>query len=173
MPEINDDLSDSLTPSELLTAQVVGFVPIFGSIEGADRYFSERLDTQLWEIASEDTKKRALIQATRAINTLRFAGSKSDETQPLEWPRNGEETIPEVVQQATYEEAFALLKGADPDTEAGGLFVSSRVFGKVRTDYDFRTAPEHVVAGIASFRAWTLLKPCLSPARSVKLRRES
>jgi hypothetical protein len=173
MPEINDELSDSLSIEESITMEITSYLPIFGSVASADRYFSERLDTQLWEVASLENKQKALVQATRAIDQLRFAGYKNDATQPLEWPRNDEETIPEGIQQATYEEAFNLLKGADIDTESNSLFVSSRVFGKVRTDYDFRTAPEHIVAGITSFKAWRFLQPFLDPARGINLRRRS
>lgn len=173
MSEIVDAVSDSVVLTESLTMQVVGFVPIFGSVEGADRYWSEQLSGQLWEIQSLDTKTKALITATRAINRLRFAGSKSVETQPLEYPRNGEATLPDVLQQATYEEAMELLKGVDPSTEAGNIWVTRRAFGQVRTDYDFHTAPIHVVHGIASFKAWQLLSPLLSPATGVRLRRWS
>lgn len=173
MSEIVDTISDDLEIEELLTMEVTGFTPMFGSPEGADRYFSEMLDGQLWEVTNADLRRKALITATRGINNLRFAGSKSLDSQPLEWPRNGEATIPENVQQATYEEALALLKGVDPETEAGNIFVTSRVFGKVGTDYDYTTAPEHVLAGIASRKAWLLLKPSLSPAKGIKLRRGS
>lgn len=175
MPEINDTISDSLNLTEQMTMEVQGFVPVFGSEAGADRYFSERLDSQLWELANTDTRRKVLIQATRAINVLRFAGEKNVSTQPLEWPRNGEATIPETIMQATYEEALALLKGIDPDTEADNLNVTSRAFGKVRTDYEVRYAPrqQHIVAGIASAKAWQLLKQHLDPSTSLQLRRWS
>jgi hypothetical protein len=121
MPEIDETLEDSLTLGESLTMEVSGFVPIFGSVEGADRYWSEMLNGQLWEVQSLDTKTKALVTATRAIDRLRFAGSKSDESQPLEYPRNGDATLPECLLQATYEEAMALLKGIDPSTEAPAI----------------------------------------------------
>ena len=172
MPDVPS--SDTLDFSgESLTMEVRGFVPIFGSVEGADRYWSEQLNGQLWEITSQDTKTKALITATRAINQLRFAGDKLVETQPLEFPRNGDDTLPEELQQATYEEAMALLKGIDPETEAGNIWVAQRDFGKVRTYYDFRTAPVHVVNGIASFKAWNLLKPLFADTCGVRLRRRS
>lgn len=173
MPDFEETIEEAFDLDDTLTMEVVGFVPIFGSIEGADRYWSEQLNGQFWEVQSLDQKTRALITATRAINRLRFAGSKSVETQPLEYPRNGDATLPDELQQATYEEAVELLKGVDPTTEAGNIWVISRVFGKVRTDYDFRTAPIHVVHGIASFKAWQLLSPLLSPATGVRLRRRS
>lgn len=175
MPENDVEMDDTLDldSGESLTMEVQGFVPIFGSIQGADRYWSEQLNGQLWEIQSQDMKTKALITATRSINQLRFAGDKSDETQPLEFPRNGDETLPACLQQATYEEALALLKGIDPDTEAANIWVAQRDFGKVRTYYDFGTAPIHVVNGIASFKAWNLLKPLFADCTGVRLRRRS
>lgn len=167
------NLNESLELDESLTMEVTNFQPMFGAVEGADRYFSEQLYGQLWETQSLDNKQKALMTATRNINNLRFAGRKNDDGQPLEFPRNGDTVVPEAIQRATYEEALALLKGIDPETEYGNLSVSSRVFGKVRTDYAARHAPEHVVAGIASRNAWILLQPFLDPARGVRLRRRS
>lgn len=167
---------DYLNLQDQMLFQVTNFSPIFGSVAGADRYFATVLHGQLWECTPFDQKMKALVTATNAINLLRFAGEKSYPHQILEWPRN-HKPIPLELLQATYEEALALLKGIDPVTEASNLYVKSRVFGRlqrVQTDYDFSLhAPEHVVAGIASFRAWQLLKPLLSPAKGVRLRRRS
>lgn len=173
MPSFDAVFEDEVDFDESLTQECTNFLPIFGSIEGADRYMSEAIYGQPWEVLSRDTKLKALMTATRSINCLRFTGARTSESQPLMWPRNGDTETPQAVQQATYEEALALANGADPNTEFDSTFVSSRVFGKVRTDYAFRTSPEHVVAGIASLKAWTLLRPFLNPARTVRLRRES
>jgi hypothetical protein len=174
MPEFTENPSDALGISESLTMQVSNYKPMFGSVEGADRYFSEQIYGQLWEVQSLTKKQQALMTATRNLNSLRFAGRKTDEGQPLEFPRNGGTEVPEAIQRATYEEALALLKGIEPDTEYAGAFVTSRVFGRqLRTDYDTRSIPEYVVAGIASHRAWILVKPLLDPARDVRLRRVS
>lgn len=173
MPEFIETTTDELGLTDTLTMEVTSAFVSFASVEWADRYFSERLDGQLWEVTSLDRKQKALTTATRAINNLRFAGSKTDDAQPLEYPRNGDTTLPECLMQATAEEAFALLKGVDPDTEYGSLRVVSRVFGKVRTDYSGRTALPHVVAGIASFKAWRFLQPLLDPALGIRLCRWS
>jgi hypothetical protein len=146
---------------------------MYGSLQGADRYFAELLYGQFWDGQSEFDKQRALVTATRQIDTLRFAGRKNTETQPLQYPRNDEEGVPEAIQRATYEEAFALLKGVETDTEFANTFVTSQAFGKIRTDYDARKSPEHIVAGIASHRAWLLLKPYLDQCREIRLRRGS
>lgn len=165
---------DVLGLSDGFVVEATNYKPIYGSVEGANRYFSEQLYGQLWEIQTADVWQKALITATRNIDSLRFAGRKTVAGQPLEYPRNGETEVPQAIQYATYEEALALLKGIEPDTEAANLFVTSRVFGlRVRTDYDVAHSPEHVVAGVASFRAWNLLKPYLNTAREVKIHRVS
>lgn len=165
---------DVVTLDDDFVVECTNYMPMYGSVEGANRYFSEQLYGQLWSIQTLETMQKALMTATRAIDTLRFAGRKTHSGQPLEYPRNGDTEVPEALRRATYEEALALLKGIDPVTEAGSLFVVSRDFGrKVRTDYDVAHSAEHLVAGIASFRAWNLLKPFLNPAREVTLRRVS
>lgn len=171
MPEINDSLDEAVSLSDSTTYEVTDYKPIYGSLAGADRYFSEKVDGEWWSVQTADKKTRALITATRAIDSLRFHGSQTDDTQPLMFPRNGDTEVPAGIQQAAYEEAFALLKGARPDTEYAGSFVTSRVFGKVRTDYDARTTPDHVVSGIVSHRAWLFLLPFLVRGDGVRLRR--
>lgn len=192
-------IGDWLALYEQLVFTVSNYQPIFGTVSGADRYFSEQLYGQFWECTTLVRKQQALITATRVINMLRFAGQKTDPAQPLEWPRssivfwrnNGQFAYidgitpisplpppppvlygtPVEVEQATYEEALALLKGADPETEYAGSFVTSQVFGKVRTDYDSRTVGQHTIAGLASRKAWLLLRSFLNDSKAIRLRR--
>jgi hypothetical protein len=166
-------LDEALEPDDSLTMEVMGIIPMYGTIEGADRYFSEQLYGEFWETQTAEKKQKALITATRAIDLLNFAGSKTDDSQVLEFPRNGDTEVAEAIQRASYEEALARLRGIDPVTEAGNLHVSARVFGKLRTDYDNRSAPQHITHGIASYAAWKLVLPYLAQARGVKLRRGS
>lgn len=174
MPEFDESMTDTLDFEDVFVVETTNFMPMYGSVIGANRYFSEQLYGQPWEVQTLDMQQKALMTATRNIDQLRFAGRKTDEGQPLEYPRNGDTSVPQAVQYATYEEALALLKGIETDTEAANLFVTSRVFGlRVRTDYDVAHSAEHVVAGIASFRAWKLLQPYLNPARGVKIHRVS
>lgn len=173
MSEFNETMEEELEITDSLTMEVTGTFVSFASVEWADRYFSELLDGQLWEVTNLDRRKKALTQATRAINMLRFSGEKTDDAQPLEFPRNGDETLPECLMQATAEEAFALLKGVDVDTELRNIGVIARVFGKVRTDYSGRVAQPNVLAGIASPKAWRFLQPLLGQELGIKLCRRS
>lgn len=176
MPSI---FTETLAPDVLdledgFVVEATNYMPMYGSVIGANRYFSEQLYGQPWEIQTLTVMQKALMTATRNIDSLRFAGRKTVPGQPLEYPRNGDTLVPQAIQYATYEEALALLNGIETDTEAANLFVTSRVFGlRVRTDYDVAHSPEHVVAGIASFRAWKLLQPYLNPSRDLNIRRVS
>ena len=64
------------------------------SLEEANVYFDTRLNTKVWTEASDEDKSKALIMATRNIETLNFKGRKeyqgqpgSDTYQSLQWPR--------------------------------------------------------------------------------------
>ena len=173
MPEITETISESLDFTEGAIFEVISEHPTYGTVQDADRYFGVLLHGELWERSTNIRKYKALVTATKQIDTLRFAGRKTDETQTLEFPRFGVTGVPLAIKQATYEEALSLLKGVDPTTEYDNLFVRSRGFGSLRTDYEPQNPPEHKKAGITSLRSWQLLLPYLKPALDLKLRRES
>lgn len=94
------------------------------SITDADSYFATRYGASAWAALSTETKDQLLITATQRIDTLRLKGRKYVYTQTLNFPRYLDRnieyqqdylydvnlnTIPEVVEKATCEEAFALL----------------------------------------------------------------
>ncbi len=170
---MDETLVDSLSLADSMTMEIEGFIPVYGSVEGADRYFSSLLNSQLWDVSTLENKTKALIQATGMIDTLRFSGSKTETTYPLEFPRNGDTVVPQAINEGCYELALALLKEIDAETEHNNLYVRSRYFGKLRTDYDYSKAPEHKLAGIPSLAAWRKLKPYLSPNLGLRIRRDS
>jgi len=143
----------------------------YGTTIGGDAYFAEKLYYQPWDEATEDQRTRALAEATRLIDTLRFKGSKTDSAQTNEFPRDDETTVPEKIEFACYEIALALLDGVDPHLEHENLAVSSDGYSSVRSTYNRTTAPEHFVAGIPSRQAWLYLRPYLADVRGLKLRR--
>lgn len=49
-----------------------------------------------------DGRKAKLIESTRAIDRYVFIGSKNDEDQALEFPRNEDDEIPDEVKEAQY-----------------------------------------------------------------------
>lgn len=157
--------------------------------DDADAYFADRLHSEAWDAADDSTQDKALKTATAAIERLRFVGQRhavyeaiqsgGDETailaavasQPLEFPRDADEEVPQEILDAVCEEAFALLDGKDPDAELEDLPVISQGYSSVRVTMDRSFAQEHLNAGIVSPRAWRLLKPYLIEARSIKLHR--
>lgn len=143
----------------------------YGTTVGGDAYFTEKLYYQPWDEATEDQRIRALAEAAQLIDRLRFAGSKTDEDQELEFPRDGDDEVPANVEKAAYEIALALLDGVDPDLEHQNLAISSDGYSSARATYNRTTAPEHFAAGIPSRKAWLFLRPFLADIRSVKLRR--
>lgn len=173
MPEILEDIGDALGFTETLIFEIISEFPTYGTVQEADRYFGVLLHGELWDRSTPIRKYKALVTATQTIDTLRFAGRKTDELQTLEFPRYGVTSTPLAIKQACYEEALSLLRGVDPTTEYDNLFVRSRGFGSLRTDYEPQNPPEHKKAGVASLRAWQLLLPYLKPALDLKLRRES
>lgn len=76
------------------------------------------LGTFPWQTATDDNKARALINATRYLNELRFIGTKASTTQSLLWPRTdaecgdysfGSNEIPGPVKMACFDIADTLL----------------------------------------------------------------
>lgn len=136
-------------------------------------YFSERLRTGAWDDATSDLRTRALKQATRAIDKLNFAGHKHDRTlaidgtpnQPNQFPRGDDTVVPDAVKQATCELALALLDDVDPNLEIENQNIASQRLGDFSINRNAGTAQEHVMAGIPSIQAWTLLQPFLRDPR--------
>lgn len=147
-------------------------VPYYGTFGAATIYFNSKLHGELWNYTPILKRQQALVQATQDIDNLSFQGEKI-EGQILEFPRIPNSTVPLEVEQATYEIALAYLKGVEPDTELANLYVKSRVFGSVKTDYDYASVPEHIRAGIPSYLAWNLLNKFLKPGINLPIRRGS
>jgi len=97
----------------------------FCTMDYAEEYFDGMVFADAWIKADAKTKERALKEATRRINRLKFKGLKSDSGQILEFPRQypeisnyrfgyvNEDDIPNGVKDATCEEALAILKFGD------------------------------------------------------------
>lgn len=88
------------------------------SIAAADNIAETMLGTLAWTTATTDQKTRALITATRNLDTLTWIGSRTTTTQALDWPRTDascdgidypDDEIPEQVQYSTFDLANALL----------------------------------------------------------------
>lgn len=91
----------------------------------AETYFETRLNVDDWDSATDDTKNRALIQATRYLDTyFEWQGDRATTTQALDWGRSdayscdtGElidsDVIPQQIKNATFEQAFYMMTNID------------------------------------------------------------
>lgn len=62
-------------------------IQYYGSIVNGNIFFSQMLNTDAWDQASNNDKIKALTMATRAIDRLNFAGIKLCQNQLLQFPR--------------------------------------------------------------------------------------
>lgn len=88
------------------------------TIAAADTIAETMLGTLAWTTATTDQKTRALITATRGLDTLDWIGDRATTTQALDWPRTDascggidypDDEIPEQLNYATFDLANALL----------------------------------------------------------------
>jgi len=85
-------------------------VQSYCTIEYADEYFKKRLHAESWGQADDETKEKALKQATKTIDRQPLRGRKTNPEQELAFPRHPDTEIPEAVKEACCEEALALLE---------------------------------------------------------------
>lgn len=166
----------------------------YGTLVEANEYFENRLHERAWSSAAPQDRPKALLAATRIIDTLNFKGRKhsvhvllcddpdasTDEiyqqeaAQPLEFPRGKDTETPEAIRLACYEIAYSLLDGKDPEIELENLGVSSQGYESVRTTFNRSMVPiEHLVNGVPNAMAWRLIRPFLRDEDAVKLSRIS
>lgn len=145
----------------------------YATIAEANTYFAERLHTAPWDEALTSDKNKALAMATKQIDCLDFALSKTVAAQANEFPRGTETTIPDDIKNASCEIAISLLDGDLPDDMLADMSVKQDVFANVRTTYDRANTPEHIIAGIVSATAWRILRPYLEEPGNIKLSRVS
>ena len=174
------------------------------SVAEAQAYFDERLHETAWSQASGTERTKSLLAATRIINTLNYKGYKNsvylafqadtelclkfqqgdatalatvraaEAAQANEFPRGADTTVPENIQVACYEIAYALLDGVDPDLELENLTVNNHGIGNVRASFNRNQDPlEHVTNGVPSATAWRLLKPFLRDDNHIRFVRVS
>lgn len=169
MPEIQRSVTSNFHIGQLSIVNNLTTLPIYGSIEKADNYFSLMLQGMRWNSVDRTTKLRALVSATKLIETLNFIGRKASAQQPLQFPRGTDTTTPVAICEATYELALALLKGIDPNTEKDNLYAQSQVYGSIRKDYNRTAIPMHTLHGIPCPTAWNLLLAYLEPKLGLTL----
>lgn len=166
----------------------------YGSLAEANDYFDNRLHEYAWSGSPVQDRPKALLAATRIINSLNFKGYKhtvyelleanpsattaqvreQEAAQGMEFPRGSDTEVPEDIRIASYEIAYSLLDGKDPELELENLGVSSHGIESARTTFNRAQLPiEHLINGIPNATAWRLLRPFLRDGDAVKLSRVS
>ncbi len=163
---------------------------MYGTLEGANTYFTTRLHSEFWYTQATGDKTNALYKATSIVDALNYRGRKStvytvleadsaatkaavraaEAAQTLEFPRDADTTVPTPINSACYEIAYALLDGVDPDLELENLAVTNQNYAGVRTTFDRSLQPiEHIVNGVPNATAWRMLRPFLRDSYGVLL----
>lgn len=93
------------------------------AVEDVDSYANGSLTASAWDSLIPDDKARAIVTATRWIDSVCWKGEKIDPSQPLEWPR----TVGNLrnIEQAAI--VLAVLVAADPEVadKSMGLVVEA------------------------------------------------
>lgn len=167
---------------------------LYRTIADVDAYFREQLYASDWTNASDDDRNKALLAATRSVDSLRFKGLKkavydllvtdedaTDEeiqdaydSQLHQFPRDTQtaDTVPDQVFYAVCEEAISLLSGRRPDEEYRNLPISSDGVGSFRATTDAsQMPPAHAAAFITSPIAWRYLRPYLDTCTAFGVKR--
>jgi hypothetical protein len=131
-----------------------------------------------WDVLSEDEKTAYIIRSTEQIDSLIFTGRKTDCKQELQFPRNGERTVPQFVLKATVYNALGFMNNdiksaADKQMQ---LFKSLGVIKNLRLDQTSmraiataeNAAPEEVKIPLESKSAYALLKPSMCGGFSIR-----
>lgn len=140
-------------------------------VDDAQDYFDDRLNTLVWEEATDSDKLKALKTATRLINNLRFIGKKLIADQENEFPRIGQISIPDAIKAATCELALVLLDSVDPNFEIENTPVTGDSFALAKSTFNRDFVMAHVRNGIPSSEAWAKLLPYLVDPLAMRLKR--
>ena len=150
----------------------------------ADAYFETVPNSSSWDAKTDDQKNRALISATRWIDSLNFYGVRCDSSQALDWPRNDYHvdrvelvcaSIPNNIKYATYELARALAD--DPESITGttgdtGLYEAVKL-GDLEVKYNTSSQATGTVNNVFDVYPWlqSYLGPyCLGGSGSYQVR---
>lgn len=108
------------------TADAVSYI----TLAAADTYFSGVIYSTDWDAATDATKEKALVTATRIIDRQTWAGTKVVHVSDLEFPRTGlsdkdglavaSDAIPQVLLDAVCELANALISDSSLATHTSG-----------------------------------------------------
>jgi len=171
MPIINQSVSHAIVLAHEVVGETLLVLDAYGSLSRANSYFDNRLRSEFWKRAEIAERSKAMVEATRIIDSLSYEGDKTVSTQLHQFPRGTDTAVPKDIEFACYEIAIKLLEGIDPDMEIETLASESQGYGGVRTTYNRTFVHDHVRAGVPSATAWRFLVPYLRDSYTVRLSR--
>ena len=131
----------------------------------ADAYFETVPSSTQWDNKQDDKKNRALIAATRWIDSFVFFGDRCDHGQALKFPRNNYQVddvelacsaIPNNIKYAQYELARALAN--DTDAMTGNVGTSGNIaeakLGDLEVKYNVASQGTGSVNNIMDVYPW-------------------
>lgn len=159
----------------------------YGTVVGGNAFFAARLHAYDWNRSTSADKLAALVQATELIDQFQYIGQKAavqtvidnlgddadlctdenqalleaaEQSQPLEFPRGTDATVPTAIETAAYLIAKALLSGRDPEADLENLAVKQSQYGSLKTTYQREgNNQEHIAHLIPSPQAFNLIRP--------------
>ena len=131
----------------------------------ADAYFETVPDATTWDNKLDDARNRALIAATRWIDSFVFYGDRCDHGQALKFPRNNYQVddvelacsaIPNNIKYAQYELARALAN--DTDAMTGNVGTNGNIaeakLGDLQVKYNLASQGTGSVNNIMDVYPW-------------------
>ena len=131
----------------------------------ANSYFETVPDSTTWDNKTVDQKNRALIAATRWIDSFVFYGDRCDDGQALKFPRNNYQVdgvelacskIPNNIKYAQYELARALAN--DTDAMTGNVGTNGNIteakLGDLAVKYNTSTQGTGSVNNVLDVYPW-------------------
>jgi len=135
------------------------------TLAAANSYFETVPSSSTWDDKTDDQKNRALISATRWIDSLNFYGDRCDNDQALKWPRNNYHVdqveltcsvIPADIKYATYELARALANDTGAITDATGetgLYEAVKL-GEMEVKYNTKSQAVGTINNVFDVYPW-------------------
>lgn len=97
--------------------------PVYADLNEADEFMLASPNFDTWEALGDTTQARYLVSATRLLEKQRWKGNKTDDAQPLDWPRSNtgidgvdNDIVPSDIIQASILLAYELSQGSDVET---------------------------------------------------------
>ena len=135
------------------------------TLSEANTYFETVPDSSTWTNKTDDQKNRALISATRWIDSFVFYGDRCDDGQALKFPRNNYQvdgvelacsTIPINIKYAQYELARALAN--DSEAMTGNVGTDGNIeevkLGDIQVKYNIQSQGTGSVNNVLDKYPW-------------------